>query len=160
LATPIFQKIKLKYYFNRYYFLLVPLQEPPTNFTMKLDFSLNDLFATEPDNFHSTEQIINNFKWILKINYRKQEQFKGTTIPLSLGIFVQCKGPLNENNRGSCIVNELNFKIHNWNHGVPGLMKTRGCSTPFEPPFTSTTGVWFNLDKKKVIFYFEYGEWV
>uniref|UniRef100_A0A914N6D8 MATH domain-containing protein n=1 Tax=Meloidogyne incognita TaxID=6306 RepID=A0A914N6D8_MELIC len=127
----------------------VPLQEPPTNFTMKLDFSLNDLFATEPDNFHSTEQIINNFKWILKINYRKQEQFKGTTIPLSLGIFVQCKGPLNENNRGSCIVNELNFKIHNWNQGVPGLMKTRVCSTPFEPPFTSTTGVWFNLDKKK-----------
>nr|CAD2163995.1 unnamed protein product [Meloidogyne enterolobii] len=127
----------------------VPLQEPPTNFTMKLDFSLNDLFATEPDNFHSTEQIINNFKWILKINYRKQQQFKGATIPLSLGIFVQCKGPLNENNRGSCIVNELNFKIHNWNQGVPGLMKTRGCSTPFEPPFTSTTGVWFNLDKKK-----------
>nr|CAD2174044.1 unnamed protein product [Meloidogyne enterolobii] len=127
----------------------VPLQEPPTNFTMKLDFSLKDLFATKQDNFHSTEQTINNFKWILKINYRKQEQFKGTTIPLSLGIFVQCKGPLNENNRGSCIVNELNFKIHNWNHGVPGLMKTRGCSTPFEPPFTSTTGVWFNLDKKK-----------
>ncbi|KAL7080594.1 hypothetical protein ACQ4LE_000419 [Meloidogyne hapla] len=126
----------------------VALEEPPSPFTMKLNFSLNDLFNTDPDHFYSEEQTINSFKWILKINYRKQEKFKGATVPLALGVFLQCKGR-EDGNQGSCNVNELTFKIHNWNQGTPGLMKARICTTPFEPPFTLTNGVWFNLDKKK-----------
>ena len=117
---------------------------------MQLSFSLRDLFAT--DQLHSTEQIIKNFKWILNIKYRKKyKKSNGTTIPLLFGIFLQCKGPA-ENYQGNnmfCSVNELNFKIHN-SKGSPGLMKTKICTVPFEPPFDGTNGVWFNLEGKQV----------
>uniref|UniRef100_A0A1I8B7Z2 MATH domain-containing protein n=1 Tax=Meloidogyne hapla TaxID=6305 RepID=A0A1I8B7Z2_MELHA len=131
---------------------IVPLEEPPTPFTMKFIFSPNDFFKADPDHFYSEEQIINNFKWVLKINFREAIKYKYRTIPLILGIFLQCKGPIEGNNQQRCNVKELTFKVLNWNQGTPALAKTKVCQIPFEPPFAMTNGVWFKFDGKKVLF--------
>lgn len=103
---------------------------------------------------YSAEQTINNFKWVMKINFKKAFEKGNKKIPFLLGLFLQCKGPADENYKGSMLSNprELSFRIHNQLPGIPGLTKTKICRVPFEPPYTQTQGVYYELEGRQVNF--------
>ena len=94
---------------------------------------------------------INGFNWNLTVEGIREYTIGDKTVPLLLGLFVHCKGPLNAEGQGEqliCKVKEPIFRIHNFCKEKPDLLKP-GRSMKFEPPY-NPRGVWFEMKKKAV----------